>query len=164
VKSLWIIVFGLLVALFAAVFAIATYATLNDENKVAPDVAARQAECRNLARHVIEISPQRGQRSVDEVLANIPVEDIEQCGAAYPEVIACMQKAPDVAGVRDCVPKHIDCKGPETVVEGKQPIYEVTGNCKKLVIKTTNAFIVVKSPGEPAIQDLGSGNRVEHVR
>ena len=163
-KSLWRIVFGLLCALFAGVFAIAIYATLHENNKQSPEVAARQAECRNLVRHVIEISPQRGQRSVDEMLAKVPVEDIEQCGAAYPEVISCMEKTPDVAGVRDCIPQHVDCKGPETVVEGKRPIYEVTGDCKKIVVKTSNAFIVVKSPREPAIQDTGSGNRVEHVR
>ncbi len=163
-KSLWVIVFGLLVAVFAAVFVIAVYATVHDENKQSPEVAARQAECRKLARHVIEISPQRGQRSPDDVLAKVPIEDIEQCGAAYPEVVACMEKASDVAGVRDCIPQHIDCKGPETTVEGKRPIYEVAGDCKKLVIKTTNAFIVVKSPKEAVIQDTGSGNRIEQLR
>lgn len=163
-KSLWIILFGLLCAVFVGVFATAIYATLHDDNKQSPELAARQVECRNLARHVIEISPQRGQRSVEELLAKVPVEDIEQCGAAYPEVVSCMEKASDVAGVRACVPKHVDCTGPETVVEGTQPIYEVSGDCRKLVIKTTNAFIVVKSSREPTIQDTGSGNRVEHVR
>jgi hypothetical protein len=159
VKGIWVVVFGLLVAIFAAVFAIAIYATVHDENKQAADVAARQAECKKLVQHVIEISPQHAHQTVD-----VPIEDIEQCGAAYPEVVACMEKAPDVAGVKACIPQHVDCKGPETVVEGAHAIFEVTGDCKKLVLKTSNAFVIVKSPQEPTVQDTGTGNRVENVR
>jgi hypothetical protein len=157
VKGIWVIVFGLLVAIFAAVFAISIYATLHDENKQSPDVAAREAECKNLIQHIIEISPQH--KKVD-----VPIEDIEQCGAAYPEVVSCMQKAADVAGVHACIPHHVDCKGPETVVEGDHAIFEVTGDCKKLVVKTSNASVIVKSPQSPQVQDTGTGNRVENVR
>lgn len=162
-KSLWVIVFGLLVLVFAGVFAVATYATLNDKNVDAPEVAARKADCKTLLRHIIEISPQRGSRSTDEVLAEIPVEDIEQCGAAYPEVVACMKKAADVAGVRSCVPKHVECKGPETVIEGDHPIFEITGDCKKLVVRSPDATLLIRSLHEPVIEGAGPGNHVQQL-
>jgi hypothetical protein len=163
VKSLWVIVFGLLAALFAGVFAVAVYATLNDHNVDAPDVAARKASCKELIRHVVEISPQRGDRSVDDVMATIPVEDVEQCGAAYPEVDASKKQAPDVAGVRNCVPKHVECKGPETIVDGDRPVYEITGDCKKIVVRTSSAILLIRSLHEPVIEGAGPGNHIEHI-
>jgi hypothetical protein len=160
VKSLWIIIFGLLVAVFAAVFAISIYATLNDENKDQPDVAARKDQCRQLVHHLIEISPQREGRSVEEAAAKVPVEDIEQCGAAYPESVACMNKATDLAAIKNCIPEHVECKGAETVVTGTRPVYEVGGDCKGVVVRASNALVVVKSAKPATIRDEGTGNHV----
>jgi hypothetical protein len=80
-----------------------------------PDVARRKAECKRLEDHIFRISPQsRGrlaglpdaeqQKVIDQLVAGLPVEDIEQCAAADPKVIACMQAAPDVAALRACIP------------------------------------------------------------
>jgi hypothetical protein len=96
-------------------------------------------------------------------MAKIPVEDIEQCGAAYPEVVACMKQAHDVAGVRGCIPQHIECKGPETIVEGDHPIFEITGDCKKIVLRTSNATLLIRSLHEPVIEGAGPGNHIEHI-
>jgi hypothetical protein len=80
-----------------------------------PQVAQRKAECKRLNEHIFRISPEsRGrldgvpeaeqQKRLAEMVAKVPVEDIAQCAAADPVVIACMQKAPDVAAVRACLP------------------------------------------------------------
>ena len=80
-----------------------------------PDVAQRKAECRRLEAHILRISPEsrreldglseaEQQKRLDKLVAKVPIEDIQQCAAAEPAVIACMQRAPDVAAVRACVP------------------------------------------------------------
>ena len=161
-KTLWVVIFGLRVAACAAVFAISIYATLNDENKDAPEIAARKEQCRQVVRHLIEISPHRNGRSVDETVAKIPVEDIEQCGAAYPESVTCMLKAADIATVKNCIPEQVECKGPETVVAGTRPVYEVGGDCKTVVVKASNALVVVKTATPPTIRDEGTANRITH--
>jgi hypothetical protein len=80
-----------------------------------PEQARRKAECRRLEAHIFQISPEtRGrldgrpeaeQRAlIEELVAKVPIEDIEQCAAAAPAVIACMQAAPDPRAVRACIP------------------------------------------------------------
>jgi hypothetical protein len=80
-----------------------------------PDLAGRKAECRRLEAHILQISPEsrreldglpeaERQKRLDKLVAKVPIEDIQQCAAAEPAVIACMQRAPDVAAVRACVP------------------------------------------------------------
>jgi hypothetical protein len=80
-----------------------------------PEVAHRKAECHRLEEHIFRISPEsRGrlqglpeaeqQKAIEQLVATVPVEDIEQCAAAAPAVITCMQAAPDIAALRACVP------------------------------------------------------------
>jgi hypothetical protein len=80
-----------------------------------PEVAQRKAECKRLEAHILQITPEsRGeldrlseperQKRLDQLVAKVSIEDIQQCAAADPTVIACMQKAPDVAAVRACIP------------------------------------------------------------
>jgi cytochrome c556 len=80
-----------------------------------PEVAQRKTECKRLEAHILRISPEsRGeldglsgpeqQKRLEQLVAKVPFEDIQQCAAAEPAVIACMQKAPDVAAVRACIP------------------------------------------------------------
>ncbi len=141
-KPMWILLFGVLSALFLALFGTGIYATITDEDTDPPDVAARKAECRKLEQHLFAIYPEGAGKSPDDV---VPIEDIELCSAAYPEAVACMEAAPDVARVRECVPEPVKCKDKTTVVDGKRPIYEVVGDCDQVVIKTTNAFVVLKA-------------------
>jgi len=72
-------------------------------------------ECKRLQEHIFRISPEsrsrleglsevEQQNQIDQLVAKVPVEDIEQCTAAEPAVIACMQKAADIAAVRACIP------------------------------------------------------------
>lgn len=80
-----------------------------------PEKAARKAECRKLTEHIFQITPE-SKRELDglddaarrtrlgELIARVPIEDIEQCAGADPQVIACMQKAPDQAALRTCIP------------------------------------------------------------
>jgi hypothetical protein len=81
----------------------------------APDVARRKAECKRLEAHIFRISPEtRGrlaglseaeqQKLIDQLVAGVPIEDIEQCAAAEPKAVACMQAAPDIAAIRACIP------------------------------------------------------------
>lgn len=80
-----------------------------------PDVARRKADCRRLEDHIFRISPEsqsrlaglpeaEQQKALEQLVAKVPVEDIEQCAAAAPAAIACMQAAPDIAALRACIP------------------------------------------------------------
>jgi hypothetical protein len=91
VKSLAVAAFAVLVVLFAGILTIAIYATVNDEDKESPEIAARMPECRKLMGHLIAISPQSqldglpgGAREtrIGELVAKLPVEDLEQCAAS----------------------------------------------------------------------------------
>jgi hypothetical protein len=82
-----------------------------------PELAQRKLACKALGEHLFRISPQahlqglseaEQRKRVDELQAGVPVEDIEQCAAADPKVIACMQAAADVAAVKACVPARKD--------------------------------------------------------
>jgi hypothetical protein len=160
VRTIGWVGFGVLAVLFAAIFAVAAYATANDENKDAPDVAARKEECRKVIRHLIEVSPVRGDKSVDDAAAKVPIEDIELCGAAYPESVACMAGATDLAAVKTCIPAAVECQGPATEVAGASPVFEVSGECKTVKIAANHARVIVKAA--PAQIDVtGSDDHVE---
>ncbi len=113
-KKLGWAVFALLAAVFTAMFAIGIWSTLNDEDKDPPDVAARKDECRKLEHHLFEIAPEK-PANLDEAVAKVPIEDIEQCAAKDEDkktkvdhkapAVACMMAAPTVDAVRACVPK-----------------------------------------------------------
>jgi len=178
VKPMWFVLFGVLSVAFLALFGAGIYGTVTDEDKDPPDVAARKAECRKLEHHLFELYPEGAGKSPDEV---VPIEDIDLCSAAYPELVACMQAAPDVARVHECMPEPVPCKDKTTVVDGKRPIYEVVGKCDTVVIKTTNAFVVLKAGKraeiagdhnvvqiatdkdlpKPEVVDQGQGNRIQ---
>jgi hypothetical protein len=97
-----------------------------EEEKDSPEVAARKAECRQLMEHIVRITPRAGgggpetdPARIQQIVAQLPVEDIEQCAAVKdpvkegepappegqtPKVIACMKAAADVTALRACVP------------------------------------------------------------
>lgn len=86
--------------------------------------------CRQLIGHILQITPRPGSdrpetdpARLQELLARIPIEDIEQCEAVKdpvkqgepappegqtPRVIACMQAATDVAALRKCIPAQTE--------------------------------------------------------
>jgi hypothetical protein len=101
--------------LFALALVIVLAGACEADNPDAPDVAQRKAECRRLLDHIFRITPQAqgglaggpevDPRRIEQLMARVPVEDIEQCAAVeLPSVIACMQAAPDVATLRACIP------------------------------------------------------------
>jgi hypothetical protein len=158
VKTLGWPLFAILALAFTAMFATGVYATLNDEDKDPADVAARKAECRKVIHHVIEVTP--GVSNVDEANAKVPIEDVEQCGAAYPESVACMEAAKDLAAVRACIPTAVECAGPQTEVAGGSPVFEVSGECKTVRIAASHARVIVKAA--PAQIDVtGSDDKIE---
>jgi hypothetical protein len=71
-----------------------------------------KAECRALEKHLFQITPrvagsapEADPKRLEELVAKVPVEDIEQCAAIKDrKVIACMQAAGTVAAVRACIP------------------------------------------------------------
>jgi hypothetical protein len=80
-----------------------------------PEVVQRKAACRQLNEHLFRISPESRasiagvpeadqRKRIDQLMAKVAVEDIEQCAAADPKVVACMQAAADIAAVRGCIP------------------------------------------------------------
>jgi hypothetical protein len=82
-----------------------------------PDVAARKAECRKLEEHIVQITPRRGggppetdPAKIQQIVAQLPVEDFEQCAAVLkdckpgaPCVIDCLKRATDPASLRSCI-------------------------------------------------------------
>lgn len=81
-------------------------------DKEAAETASNTAECLRLEDHVFEIMPrpETGHGESDpkrraELVAQLPVEDIEQCAAVKDrKIIACMLQAADVATMRRCIP------------------------------------------------------------
>lgn len=105
-----------------ALVLVALLAACSDAPVDAPAVAAAKVECKKLEAHVFRISPQSAPKFAglseadatqlaDSMVAKLPAEDIDQCAAGEPEIIACMQTAPDVAAIKACVPpdKVIAC-------------------------------------------------------
>ena len=81
-------------------------------DKESAEAATNTAECLRLEDHVFEIMPrpETGHGEADpkrraELVAQLPVEDIEQCAAIKDrKVVACMLHAADVAAMRACIP------------------------------------------------------------
>ena len=96
--------FAVFAALLAVLFAIGIRSTMSWEDKDPPELAARKEECRKLVRYVIALAPESKGQSADELAAKVPIEDIELCAAAKPEVLDCMGKAADITAVRACIP------------------------------------------------------------
>ncbi len=95
----------------AALILIIVFAGACEDEKDAPEAAQRKAECRRLEEHIFRITPGPGgelpatdPRRIAELMAKVPVEDIEQCTAAKPAALTCMLAAPDVATLRACIP------------------------------------------------------------
>lgn len=106
---------------FALILCAALAAGCEDDPAVPPDAAAQQAECRALFEHIFQISPPpgapagtRGETDPGRIaarVASLPVEDFAQCAAIAVKdrsVIACMQRAPDPAALRACIPAKKD--------------------------------------------------------
>ncbi len=90
-----------------------------DEDK--PDtteVARAKDECKQLLKHIVTISPQAEGKNPDEVVAALPIEDLQACVATDPAVRACMAKANAVAAVKQC-PGIIACAGKATAARDK---------------------------------------------
>lgn len=102
-RSLGYAAFAVLALLLAAVFAIGIYATVTDEDHDTPDVVARKAECRKAIQRYFELSGTPADQ-VEAAMAKVPIEDVEQCGAAKPEAVACMLSATTVDAYHKCVP------------------------------------------------------------
>jgi hypothetical protein len=110
---------------FALVMVVVLAGACEDEQD-APDKAQRVAECRRLEDHIIRITPRPGANDpetdpqrIAELMAKIPIEDIEQCAAIKdPDAakkdpaaaakgiaaIACIQAASSAAAIRACIP------------------------------------------------------------
>jgi hypothetical protein len=76
-----------------------------DEDKpLTAEAQAVQTECKQVLRHVVEISPQGKGEDVAAVVAALPIEDLQACAATEPEIRGCIAHAADVDAVRKCPP------------------------------------------------------------
>ncbi|HTR53483.1 MAG TPA: DUF3060 domain-containing protein [Kofleriaceae bacterium] len=161
-RPLGYLAFAALLVAIVGLFVVGAYATITAEDVDPPEVAARKAECKKLMSHVFELSPQRKDsgKSTPELVDAVPVEDLEQCAAGYPEVVACMQQAVDIDAVHACVPVTVECKGDKTrLVDDRRPIYELAGDCKAVEIATSRVMVL----GHAADSLLVTGSD-DHVR
>jgi hypothetical protein len=62
-------------------------------------------ECIAILEHMVQISPAGAGKDAKAVVAALPVEDFQGCGATDEEIRACMMKAADPAAVKSCVPR-----------------------------------------------------------
>ena len=69
-----------------------------------PSMVAAKAECKQLIAHIAKITPQAQGTAPDEIVAKTSIEDLQACVASPPEIRQCMLAAPDVAGVKKCIP------------------------------------------------------------
>jgi hypothetical protein len=114
----------------AAVAPVLVFTAACDEEVDRPETAQRQAMCRQLVEHILQITPRPGSdrpetdpARIKELAARVPIEDIDQCTAIkdpvppgappppegqVPKVIACMQAAGDVAALRACIPAQAE--------------------------------------------------------
>jgi len=146
--------FTLLALVLTAIFAVGIYATVTDEDHDTPEAAARKAECRKLVRHYFELS---GAGQVDEAAAKVPIEDIEQCGAAHSESVACMIAATRVEAMHSCIPVPVECRDGRATVTGDHPINEV-GECSNVTVTGSHVTVIGKSVDTLAI--TGSDNTI----
>jgi hypothetical protein len=93
-----------------------------EESQEAPETAAARAEtsaararCRQLLEHIVQITPRNGgppetdPARVKEIVARIPIEDVEQCATVKDQkVLACMQAARDVPALLACIPNKAE--------------------------------------------------------
>jgi hypothetical protein len=99
-------------------------AACGDEPTDSPEVVAKKAQCRALEAHIFRISSQRdarfdnlddasAQKLAESMADKLAPEDIDQCVAAEPDIVACMTLAPDVRHVRECIPtdEMLACMG-----------------------------------------------------
>ena len=143
-RSVGYAAFAVLALVLAAIFAVGIYGTVTNEDQDTPEQAARKAECRKLARHNFELSGVPAAQ-LDEAVAKVPIEDIEQCGAALPESTACMVAATTIDALHACVPATIECKNGQAEVTGKHPVNEVVGECKTVKVTGSNIAVIAKA-------------------
>jgi hypothetical protein len=112
----------------AAPVLVSTAACDDPADRAAP--SPREAMCRQLIQHILEITPRPGSdrpetdpARIRELAARVPIEDIDQCAAIkdpvkpgepapaegqVPRVLACMQAAGDVAALKACIPAEVE--------------------------------------------------------
>jgi hypothetical protein len=88
------------------------------------DVKATKAQCHDVLKHVAAVSPRGAGQDAEAVVSALPIEDIEGCVASEPEIRACMLVAPDLAGVKQCIPStaKLDCM--QTAGKAKKSAHE----------------------------------------
>ena len=91
--------------------ALALVCACDDGDPDSDEVKAIKAQCHDLLRHVVTVSPRGAGQDAEAVASALPVEDIEGCVASEPEIRACMLSASDLAGVKQCIPSNakLDC-------------------------------------------------------
>ncbi|HEX8113391.1 MAG TPA: hypothetical protein VF516_36930 [Kofleriaceae bacterium] len=118
------------IALALVVAPVLVFTAACDEEADKPETAQRAAMCRQLMAHIFQITPRPGSdrpetdpARIQELVARVPIEDIEQCAAVKdavkpgeppppetqtPKVIACMQAATDARALRRCIPAQAE--------------------------------------------------------
>jgi hypothetical protein len=88
------------------------------------EVLAAKAQCKDVLKHVVQISPRGQGKDPEQVVAALPIEDIQGCVATEPEVRDCMLKAPDIAGIKACIPSDDVLACMRTETNGKKEAHE----------------------------------------
>jgi hypothetical protein len=86
--------------------------------------ATVKAQCKDVLKHIVQISPQGAGTDAEQVVAALPIEDFQGCGAAEPEVRACMLVAPDIAGLKKCFPSDEILGCMHTTAKAKKAAHE----------------------------------------
>jgi hypothetical protein len=92
------------------VLILAVLAACEEDKPDTAELKRAKEECKALLKHIVSISPQAAGKDPDEIVAALPIEDIQACMATDPEVRKCMGEARDVATIADC-PGRIACAG-----------------------------------------------------
>jgi hypothetical protein len=104
--------------------ALAFACACDDGDADTAEVKALKAECHEVLKHVVAVSPQAVGRDAEAITTALPAEDIGACMASEPELRTCMVSAPDLAAVRKCIPSVaiLDCM--QTAAKAKKAAHE----------------------------------------
>lgn len=91
-----------------AVLFVALLGACDEDKPDTAEVAKAKEECKALLEHIVTISPQGEGKNPKEVVAALPIEDLQACAASDPRVLSCMSKATNVDGIKAC-PLQVEC-------------------------------------------------------
>ena len=106
---------------------VALFGGCDDEETDKPEVKVLKAQCRDVLKHIVAVSPQTEGRDTQAIAAALPIEDVDGCVASEPEIRTCMMTASDIPAVRRCIPSNEVLACMQAAAKAKAAAYDKAG-------------------------------------